>query len=134
MNDLISDFITKEKHPSYYAFIVNGETTLGEFWEENPRSHCHDMMGHIIEWFYNGIAGIIPLKPGFAKIQIKPYLPQSMNRYSCTYDSIRGKITVALERNGKNIQAGIAVPKGVECIMDSSELARQGFCVEWRTL
>lgn len=22
-------------------------TTLGEYWEHNPRSHCHDMMGHI---------------------------------------------------------------------------------------
>lgn len=31
---------------------------LGEYWETNPRSHCPDMMGHIIEWYYNGIAGI----------------------------------------------------------------------------
>ena len=58
MNDLIAKFITREEHPSYYAFILEGMTTLGEYWEKNPRSHCHDMMGHIVEWYYNGIAGI----------------------------------------------------------------------------
>ena len=36
------------------ALVKEGLTTLGEYWEENPRSHCHDMMGHIIEWYYNG--------------------------------------------------------------------------------
>ena len=47
LNDLIARFITRTEHPSYYAFVLDGETTLGEYWENNPRSHCHDMMGHI---------------------------------------------------------------------------------------
>jgi hypothetical protein len=131
MNDMVCDFIMKKTHPSYYSFIINGETTLGEYWEENPRSHCHDMMGHIIEWFYNGIAGIIPLKPGFSKILIKPYIPKSMNVYSCVYDSIKGKIAVNLERDGKRIKIRITIPNGVEYITDSSELDRQGLWVEW---
>ena len=40
MNDLICQFITRTQHPSYYAFVLDGETTLGEYWEQNPRSHC----------------------------------------------------------------------------------------------
>ena len=78
MNDLISQFILREEHPSYYAFVLDGETILGEYWETNPRSHCHDMMGHIIEWYYNGIAGIIPEEPGFTKVTIKPYMPDTI--------------------------------------------------------
>lgn len=74
MNDLISQFILREEYPSYYAFVLDGETTLGEYWETNPRSHCHDMMGHII----NGIAGIIPEEPGFTKVTIKPYMPDTI--------------------------------------------------------
>lgn len=70
MNDLIAQFTTHREHPSYYAFILDGETTLGEYWENNPRSHCHDMMGHIIEWYYNGIAGIRPMEPGFGRVEI----------------------------------------------------------------
>lgn len=45
MDDLICKFILRKEHPSYYAFVLQGETTLGEYWESNPRSHCHDMMG-----------------------------------------------------------------------------------------
>jgi hypothetical protein len=134
MNDMICDFILKETHPSYYAFAVNGETTLGDFWEDNPRSHCHDMMGHIIEWFYNGIAGIIPLSPGFTGIRIKPYLPKTMESYLCSYDSAQGKITVNLERNKKHVTVRFDVPIGVECIRDSSGLESQGFSVEWNKI
>jgi hypothetical protein len=131
MNDMICDFILKETHPGYYAFAVNGETTLGEFWEDNPRSHCHDMMGHILEWFYNGIAGIAPLKPGFAGIQIKPYLPKTMQSCTCSFDSVSGKIWVNLERNENQVTVNFDVPLGIECIRNSSELERQGVSVKW---
>lgn len=114
MNDLISEFITKEEHPSYYAFILDGETTLGEYWENNPRSHCHDMMGHIIEWYYNGIAGIKVLEPGFKKISIKPYMPKSMNKFSCSYNSVRGMIKIKAKRNGEKLEIEVSVPDGIE--------------------
>ena len=64
MNDMLCKFILKPEHPSYYAFVLAGETSLGEYWEDNPRSHMHDMMGHIVEWYYNGIAGIQIVEPG----------------------------------------------------------------------
>ena len=113
MQDLICAYITKPEHPSYYAFVLDGETTLGEYWESNPRSHCHDMMGHIIEWFYNGLAGIRPLEPGFQKVEIHPYLPESMNEFTCSYRSVQGLITVkAFRRNGKP-EFFVEVPEGV---------------------
>lgn len=88
LNDLIHAFILKEEHPSYYAFILDGETSLGEYWEHNPRSHAHDMMGHIIEWYYRGIAGIHPKTSGFTEVEIIPYLPEGMTEFSCTYRDI----------------------------------------------
>lgn len=114
MNDLIGKFITREKHPSYYAFVLDGETTLGEYWENNPRSHCHDMMGHIIEWYYNGIAGIKPLEPGFKKISIKPYMPDSMNEFECSYNSASGLIKVSAKRNGDKVDVKVSVPDTIE--------------------
>lgn len=115
MNDLLCRFVTREEHPGYYAFIMDGETTLGEYWEKNPRSHCHDMMGHIIEWFYNGLAGIQPLEPGFTKIRVQPYLPESMNKLRCTYRSAAGRISVRVWRENGEILRSIEVPKGVTC-------------------
>jgi hypothetical protein len=118
MNDLISECIMKKEHPSYYAFILDGETTLGEYWESNPRSHCHDMMGHIIEWYYNGIAGIKPLEPGFKKVLIEPYLPESMNHIECTYNSVNGQIRVQLDRVGGEISVDVDVAEGIEYRID----------------
>ncbi len=122
MNDMISDFITKEAHPSYYAFVKDGLTTLGEYWEENPRSHCHDMMGHIIEWYYNGIAGIKPLAPGFKEILIKPYLPDSMNYVCCNYNSVSGKIQVILTRKNGHVAVTVNTAPGIVYSIDKSNL------------
>ncbi len=114
MNDLICRYITRETHPSYYAFVLDGETTLGEYWENNPRSHCHDMMGHIIEWYFNGLAGIQPLEPGFRRIKVTPYLPESMNWFDCTYETPYGTIHVKAERNAEgNAEFHWETPAGI---------------------
>lgn len=122
MNDLICSFIMKPEHPSYYAFVKEGLTTLGEYWEENPRSHCHDMMGHIIEWYYNGLAGIKPLEPGFKKVLIKPYLPESMNYMKCRYESVSGMIQVILTRKDGRIEVETDIAEGISFEIDCSNL------------
>lgn len=122
LNDVIAEFILKEDHPSYYAFVKDGLTTLGEYWEENPRSHCHDMMGHIIEWYYNGMAGIIPLEPGFKKILIKPYMPKSVDELDCQYESASGMISVKMQRENEKIKLKIATASGIEVKISTEEL------------
>ncbi len=126
MNDLICRYILKEEHPSYYAFILDGETTLGEYWEHNPRSHCHDMMGHIIEWYYNGIAGIRPTQPGFTAVSIRPYLPESIHEFTCSYHSASGEITVSVEEDEKEIRLNVHCDSGITFQVDTSELAACG--------
>ena len=125
MNDLIAKFITRSEHPSYYAFVLDGLTTLGEYWEPNPRSHCHDMMGHIIEWFYNGIAGIRPLEAGFRRVLVKPWLPESMNRMKCTYHSASGDISVEMHRTGCGIELSVNAAEGIQISIDRSCLDAQ---------
>ena len=116
MNDLIARCILSKEHPSYYAFILDGETTLGEYFETNPRSHCHDMMGHITEWYYNTIAGIEPLEPGFSKVKIQPWMPESINEFTCSYDSVQGTIRVTGRRiNGEPV-FDIKVPDGIKVV------------------
>lgn len=122
MNDLLCEMILKPEHPSYYAFVLAGETTLGEYWEENPRSHCHDMMGHVAEWFYNGLAGICPLEPGFQKVLIKPYLPKTVNKVKCSYQSVRGNIQVVMERIQDGVSLEVNAPDGVEVTVDRGNL------------
>lgn len=123
MDDLLCNMILKKEHPSYYAFVLAGETSLGEYWEENPRSHCHDMMGHIIEWYYNGIAGIRPLSPGFGRVLIKPYLPESVNHVKCSYGSASGMINVEMTRQTDgSVGLAVDVDDGIETVVDRRKL------------
>ncbi|MCD8156793.1 MAG: hypothetical protein LUD53_05050 [Clostridiales bacterium] len=125
MNDLICRYILKEEHPSYYAFVLDGETTLGEYWEKNPRSHCHDMMGHIVEWYYNGIAGIIPEKPGFSEVTIRPYLLETMHEFTCTYQSASGELRVSVCATDQEIFVDIQCAEGISCTVDTENLGTE---------
>jgi len=127
LNDLICEYILKPEHPSYYAFVLAGETTLGEYWEENPRSHNHDMLGHIIEWYYNGIAGIMPQAPGFKRVLIKPYLPPTVNEFTCSYRSVNGVIKVVIKRIDKNINVQLEVDENISYQVDISNLKKNGY-------
>ena len=73
------------------------------------------MMGHVIEWYYNGIAGIQPLAPGFSRVRIDPYMPESMNRFDCRYEAPRGPIRVTAERGRQGVSYRAEVPSGVVC-------------------
>ena len=84
------------------------------------------MMGHIVEWYYNGIAGIQPLKPGFEKICICPYLPESMHEFACSYESVRGTIRVQVKDCGEEVELTVQVPEQIEFEIDLTELARRG--------
>lgn len=124
MNDMLCRFILKPEHPSYYAFVLAGETSLGEYWEDNPRSHMHDMMGHIIEWYYNGIAGIQIIEPGASHVLIKPYLPESMKWFKCTFKSVHGLISVEVRETDQTVDVTIMCPNGVVYSFDHSLLAK----------
>lgn len=101
-------------------------TTLGEYWETNPRSHCHDMMGHVIEWYYNGIARIRAEEPGFAKVTIRPFLPEGMKEFTCSYCSVRGKIKVHVKEREDDILLEVQVPEGVAQKIDTTGLENSG--------
>ncbi len=122
MNDLISRFALREEHPGYYAFILDGETTLGEYWEKNPRSHCHDMLGHIVQWYYDGIAGIIPEEPGFRAVRICPYLPEGMHTFSCTPQSVGGELTVRVREEEREILLEVSADRRIKVRIDASNL------------
>lgn len=131
MQDRIIEFILREQHPSYYAFVLAGETTLGEYWEDNPRSHNHDMMGHIVEWFYNGIGGIRPIKPGFEQIELCPYLPKTAEECTVSYDSVKGRILVHIKEEGERILVDTEIPAGVACRYDDRYLRKRCGQVVW---
>lgn len=92
-NDVIYHMILQEEHPSYLRFVNTGETTLPEFWRDDARSRNHDMLGHIMEWFFTQLAGITGAD-GFKTISIAPKCMEFITDFECCFHSPYGKISV----------------------------------------
>lgn len=101
-NDIIHKMITNEEHPSYLRFIQKGETTLPEFWRDDARSRNHDMMGHIMEWFFTEVAGI-KSDDGFKTIYVNDGIMPWIDWVECEYHSIRGRVYIKKKKGEKTV-------------------------------
>ena len=63
--DVALRIATQTDYPSYGYWLSLGWTSLGEFWEDTSRSRSHHFFGSIVQSFYEDLAGIRPLEPGF---------------------------------------------------------------------
>ncbi|MCZ7639057.1 MAG: hypothetical protein M5U12_25215 [Verrucomicrobia bacterium] len=70
------------------------------------------MLGHIQEWFLGWIAGIRPdpAAPGFARFVIAPEPVGDLTWARGSYDSVRGRIESAWERNEARFRLRLKVP------------------------
>lgn len=101
-NDIIYNMILKDTHPSYLRFVKMGETTLPEFWRDDARSRNHDMMGHIMEWFFTEIAGI-KSNDGFRTVHINPNCTKFISDFECKFNSLYGEISVKYTNNNLEV-------------------------------
>jgi hypothetical protein len=85
----------QSEKPGYGYQLKMGATSLTEAWNAaRGSSQNHFMLGQIIEWFYQDLAGIgiDPAGSGFKKIIIRPQPAGDLKWVKASYDSIRGKI------------------------------------------
>lgn len=83
--------------------MENGETTLPEFWRDDARSRNHDMLGHIMEWFYTDVAGIRS-DDAFRTVEIAPRCTDIIDSFECSFMSIRGRISVSVKNGSLEIE------------------------------
>jgi hypothetical protein len=99
-------------YPSYgYWFQGLGFTGVGENWESTTRTRNHEMFGTIAQWFYEDVAGITNLEPGYKKIQIRPLItPDGIASASATYDSVQGEIKSGWSQDANGITMNVTIP------------------------
>ncbi len=112
-NDIIYDMILKDAHPSYLRFVNMGETTLPEFWRDDARSRNHDMMGHIMEWFFTEVAGI-KSDDGFKTVTVNPACTDFIDGFECRFNSVRGEIKARYADGKLSVTLPNNVTKGNE--------------------
>lgn len=82
------------------------------------------MLGHIMEWFYEGLAGIgqMPGSTGYKHIRISPKVVGDCKAASANYESVHGMISSAwkLEKNHFELTLQIPANTDAEVVLPTS--------------
>ena len=109
--------VTKTTLPSWGYWIEQcGATSLFETWDVlrniGDASRNHPSMGAVSAWMYKTLAGIQvdPEQPAFRHVLIRPAFVDGLNWAKASYDSQRGEIRSAWERNGDRVTLNVQIP------------------------
>lgn len=119
MNDVAYKIANQRDFPGWGFMLKSGATTLWETWafpEADP-SRNHPMFGSVDEWFFRSLAGINPLAPGFAKIQIKPQPAGDLTWVKGSYHSVRGTIVSEWKKDGNDFRLHVVVPANTDAMV-----------------
>ncbi|MCT4587000.1 MAG: glycoside hydrolase family 78 protein [Carboxylicivirga sp.] len=111
-DDIISEMLMHKDYPGLGMMIEKGATTLWEKYHYGTGrmdSHNHVFLGgpHA-KWFYDGLAGISPLEPGFKKIKIAPAILE--DEVKASFNSPYGTIKCAWTRDKQAISLSATIP------------------------
>lgn len=119
-SQLLHEMNARDDVPGYGYQLKKGATALTESWAalENV-SNNHLMLGHLMDWFYAGLAGIGQTggSVGYREVVIKPELVEGMEHASATYHSPYGEISSAWEKSGKTAGFRISVPGNTRALV-----------------
>jgi alpha-L-rhamnosidase len=132
--------IKQKSFPGFGYMIREGATTLWERWEKlessGMNSHNHIMLGSVDTWFFNTLAGIKSLAPGWKTFRIKPFLAEDMNYAQAKLSTIKGLIYCAWEKKDGNIKLTVNVPIGCKVeawipIQNDNHIIKEGDTIIW---
>jgi len=132
--DVIFDMNNRSDVPGYGYQLAKGATTLTESWQALPSvSNNHLMLGHLMEWFYAGLAGIRPADDAVAynKIVIRPEVVGDVTSASGSYHSVYGNISSTWKKEPNSFDLTVTIPANTTAIIylpvkASSKITRDG--------
>ena len=114
--ELALKIASNDTYPSWGYMVRQGATTIWELWNGNTarpdmNSANHVMLlGDLLIWKYEYLAGIRSLEPGFKKIMLKPYPIKGLDYVNCSYDSVYGTIVSNWKRDGEKFEWTFTIP------------------------
>ena len=112
LHDVAYGVATQTDEPSWgYWTDSLGFTALGEHWYAGTRSQNHHMFGAIVQWFYEDLAGMRPIEPGYRRIEFRPEVPsRGLDSVSVSYESVRGTVASRWKRTPEGLELDVTVP------------------------
>jgi alpha-L-rhamnosidase len=112
-SDVIYNMNNRSDIPGYGYQIAKGASALTESWQgEENASNNHFMLGHLMEWFYSGLAGIRPSENAvaFQQIDLRPEVVGDVRSVRAEYISPYGLIKSEWELSDGFFKLKVQVP------------------------
>ncbi len=125
--DLAWRLATNKDYPGWGYMVEQGATTIWELWNGNSadpamNSQNHVMLlGDLLTWCFEDLAGIAPAKPGFKEIRMQPIFPAGLDSVNASYSSPYGLIKSHWKKAGGHILWDISVPPNTRAIIHLPE-------------
>jgi hypothetical protein len=111
--ELLAEMNSRNDVPGYGFQLRKGATTLTESWAALDNvSNNHLMLGHLMEWFYNGMAGIsqTPASVAFRDIKIEPQMVNKISEAGASFESPYGMIRSHWKKNETGYRLEVEIP------------------------
>lgn len=119
-NDVALRLLHNTTFPSWGFTIANGATSIWERWDgwtpehgfQDPgmNSFAHYAYGAVAGWMFKALGGISELEPGYRRILVAPILDPKLSRVECSYDSVRGPISMKLHVSKGKVSMTVRIP------------------------
>lgn len=112
-SDVIFDMNNRTDVPGYGYQLAKGATSLTESWQAlASSSNNHLMLGHLMEWFYAGLAGIrqSDSSVAFKNIIIRPEPVGDVTFAKATYQSAYGLIASDWKKEKQFFKLKVTIP------------------------
>jgi alpha-L-rhamnosidase len=115
-SDLAYKLATNTTYPSWGYMLENGATTIWELWNGNtahPRMNSQNhvmMLGDLLVWYYESLAGIKSEANGFQTIVMKPELINGLEHVDASHKSVHGIIASSWKRKKDTFEWEITIP------------------------
>lgn len=110
--------INRREYPGWGHMIEQGSLTLWEGWDD-IESHSHAWNGYPGRLLQEYVVGIKSEAPGFKKVVIRPFLPESLDFAEATVWTIQGDLYARWEKaEGGRLVVTTNIPAGISARLE----------------
>lgn len=123
--DIAYTIASNRDYPSWGYMAENGATTIWELWngdKANPEMNSGNhvmLLGDLIIWYYENVAGIKSSKESvaFKRIVMKPEMIAGLTSAKSSYHSMYGTIQSDWKKEGNKFQWNISIPVNTKSLV-----------------
>lgn len=133
MSDIAWKIMTQKTYPSYFCLMEN-DSTFAEHWSKKwpdyffgdsmsrrikgggELSHCHPMLGSVISWLFEKVAGLDLSALWENKIIISPYFTNYLSSARSNKITKYGMVSIEWKTSNKGVSYNIKIPKNLNAI------------------